>query len=101
MAGVEVVYPKGSDADMFIMAEAKLLRLDGAPRLVIVSNDREISAALDYTKAMGWMHAEMYLQEMERVRCPLHLERRGGCRASTPGLTKIPRKDVALHMLFL
>ncbi|BDA48206.1 hypothetical protein COCOBI_11-4660 [Coccomyxa sp. Obi] len=67
MAGVEVVYPKGSDADMFIMAEAKLLRMDGAPRVVIVSDDREISAALDYTNAMGWMHAEMYLQEMERV----------------------------------
>ena len=79
MAGVEVVYPKGSDADMFIMAEAKLLRMDGAPRVVTVSNDREISAALDYTNAMGWMHAEMYLQEMERVRCTLLCNRKGSC----------------------
>lgn len=68
VAGVEVVYPKGSDADMYIMAEAKLARADGAPRVVVVSNDREISAALDYSNGMGWMQAEMYLQEMERVR---------------------------------
>ncbi|KAK9902051.1 hypothetical protein WJX75_002659 [Coccomyxa subellipsoidea] len=67
VAGVEVVYPKGSDADMYIMAEAKLARAEGAPRVVVVSNDREISAALDYSNAMGWMQAEMYLQEMKRV----------------------------------
>ncbi len=67
IAGVEVVYPKGSDADMYIMAEAKLARTEGAPRVVVVSNDREISAALDYVNGMGWMQSEMYLQEMERV----------------------------------
>lgn len=99
MAGVEVVYPKGSDADMFIMAEAKLLRLDGAPRVVIVSDDREISAALDYTNAMGWMHAEMYLQEMERVRCTLPLEQRGCYRTRSLSSIRRPKHYYALGSL--
>ena len=66
-AGVEVVYTKDSDADMFITAEAKAQRAAGAPRVVVVSGDTEIGASLDYRAAMGWMTAEMYMLEMKRV----------------------------------
>ena len=66
-AGVEVVYTKDSDADLFIMAEAKLQRQAGAPRVVVVSGDTEISASLEYGSAMGWMTSEMYMLEMKRV----------------------------------
>jgi len=66
-AGVEVVYTKDTDADMFIMAEAKIQRLAGAPRVVVVTGDTEISASLEYGSAMGWMTAEMYMLEMKRV----------------------------------
>ena len=69
-AGVEVVFTKDSDADLFIMAEAKALRQAGAPRVVVVTGDSEISASLEYGSAMGWMTSEMYMLEMKRVRCP-------------------------------
>ncbi len=69
-AGVEVVYTKDSDADLFIMAEAKALRQAGAPRVVVVTGDSEISASLEYGSAMGWMTSEMYMLEMKRVRHP-------------------------------
>jgi hypothetical protein len=68
MAGVEVVYPKGCNADAFIMAEAKAQRARGAPRVVVISEDREITESLDYTNRMGYMPAGMYLGEMQRVR---------------------------------
>ena len=67
-AGVEVVYTTETDADMFIMAEAKAQREAGAPRVVVVSGDTEISASLEYGRAMGWMTSEMYVLEMKRVR---------------------------------
>ena len=74
-AGVEVVYTKDSDADIFIMAEAKAQRQAGAPRVVVVSGDSEISASLEYGSAMGWMTSEMYMLEMKRVSClPLSLQ---------------------------
>lgn len=66
-AGVEVVYTKDSDADIFIMAEAKAQRQAGAPRVVVVSGDAEISASLEYGSAMGWMTSEMYMLEMKRA----------------------------------
>ena len=66
-AGVEVVYTKDSDADIFIMAEAKVQRHAGAPRVVVVSGDAEISASLEYGSAMGWMTSEMYMLEMKRA----------------------------------
>ena len=69
-AGVEVVYTRESDADMFIMAEAQAQREAGAPRVVVVSGDTEISASLAYGRAMGWMTSEMYMLEMKRVRRP-------------------------------
>ncbi len=68
-AGVDVVYTKDCDADIFITAEAKAQRAAGAPRVVVVSGDTEISASLEYRAAMGWMTAEMYLLEMKRVSC--------------------------------
>lgn len=61
------MYTKDSDADLFIMAEAKLQRQAGAPRVVVVSGDAEISASLEYSSAMGWMTSEMYMLEMKRV----------------------------------
>lgn len=67
VAGVEVVFTRGSDADMYIIAEVKLAKAGGAPRVVVVSDDREINDALDYGNSMGWMPSEMYLHEMERV----------------------------------
>lgn len=67
---MEVVYTKESDADMFIMAEARAQREAGAPRVVVVSGDTEISASLAYGRAMGWMTSEMYMLEMKRVRRP-------------------------------
>ena len=66
-AGVEVVYTTETDADMFIMAEARAQREAGAPRVVVVSGDTEISASLEYGRAMGWMTPEMYMLEMKRV----------------------------------
>ena len=69
-AGVEVVYTTESDADMFIMAEARAQREAGAPRVVVVSGDTEISASLAYGRAMGWMTSEMFMLEMKRVRRP-------------------------------
>jgi predicted RNA-binding protein with PIN domain len=68
--GVEVVYTKGSDADMFIAAEAKAQRARGVPRVVVISEDREISQSLDLAAGMGWMPVTLYLQEMRRVRTP-------------------------------
>ena len=62
-----MVYTKDSDADIFIMTEAKAQRQAGAPRVVVVSGDAEISASLEYGSAMGWMTSEMYMLEMKRA----------------------------------
>ena len=89
VTGVEVVYTKDTDADMFIMAEAKIQRAAGAPRVVVVTGDTEISASLEYGSAMGWMTSEMYMLEMRRV------------RALTPHLQESDdTKMVIISMLF-
>ena len=67
---MEVVYTKESDADMFIMAEARAQREAGAPRVVVVSGDTEISASLAYGRATGWVTSEMHMLERKRVRRP-------------------------------
>lgn len=63
-----MVFTKGCDADAFIMAEVKSQRARGAPRVVVVTGDREITESLDYTNAMGFMPTDTYLMEMKRVR---------------------------------
>ena len=74
MAGVEVIYPRDSDADLWIVREAAAARAEGAPRVVVVTGDTEVAAGLALTDATGAMPSDMYLLEMRRVRARMPVQ---------------------------
>lgn len=66
VAGVDVVFCASSDADAFLMSEARRLADAGCPRVVVASSDREIQLSLDWAAA-GWVPSHTLLREMARA----------------------------------
>ena len=65
VAGVDVVFTAATDADAFLIAEARRLAASGCPRVVVATADRELAVCLDWEKT-GWVPSAVLLREMAR-----------------------------------